>query len=148
MNIDETFARMKRERLERERADTVKARMRREAEQPQPAANGHDSDPRADVPPVEDTAEFTSNGAGAEQKEKEPKPRLQWADTSGWDNEPCPDRDWAVNERVPLRQVTLFSGEGAIGKSITELMLGVAHVTAKDWLGSLPEPGGAFYLGR
>lgn len=26
-------------------------------------------------------------------------------------------------------------------------MLGVAHVTAKDWLGSLPEPGGAFYLG-
>jgi RecA-family ATPase len=85
--------------------------------------------------------------AGAEQKEQEPKPRLQWANTSGWDNEPCPDRDWAVNERVSLRQVTLFSGEGAIGKSITELMLGVAHVTAKDWLGSLPKPGGAFYLG-
>ena len=85
--------------------------------------------------------------AGAEQKEQEPKPRLQWANTSGWDNEPCPDRDSAVNERVSLRQVTLFSGEGAIGKSITELMLGVAHVTAKDWLGSLPKPGGAFYLG-
>lgn len=91
--------------------------MRREAEQPheEPAANGHDSDPRADVPPAEDEAEFNSssnNGAGsagAEQKEQqEPKPRLQWANTSGWDSEPCPDRDWAVNERVPLRQVTLF----------------------------------------
>jgi RecA-family ATPase len=46
-----------------------------------------------------------------------------------------------------LRQVTLFSGEGAIGKSIVELMCSVAHVTGKDWLGSLPEPGGAFYIG-
>jgi AAA domain len=52
-----------------------------------------------------------------------------------------------VLERVPLRQVILFSGEGAIGKSIVELMLSVAHVTAKDWLGSLPEPGGALYFG-
>ena len=46
-----------------------------------------------------------------------------------------------------MRQVTLFSGEGAIGKSIVELMCSVAHVTGKDWLGSLPEPGGAFYIG-
>ena len=51
------------------------------------------------------------------------------------------------HDRIPLRQVTLFSGEGAIGKSILELMLSVAHVTGKDWLGSLPEPGGAFYIG-
>ena len=26
-------------------------------------------------------------------------------------------------------------------------MLSAAHVTGKDWLGSLPEPGGAFYIG-
>jgi RecA-family ATPase len=87
-----------------------------------------------------------SNGAQPQQEPEKPPP-LQWANTSGWDHEPCPDRDWAVLERIPLRQVTLFSGEGAIGKSITELMLSVAHVTTKDWLGSLPEPGGAFYLG-
>jgi RecA-family ATPase len=72
---------------------------------------------------------------------------LQWADTSQWDTEPCPRREWAVPDRIPLRQVTLFSGEGAIGKSILELMLCAAHVTGKDWLGSLPEPGGAFYIG-
>ena len=77
-------------------------------------------------------------------------PRLQpllWADTSTWDNTPCPPREWAVRDRIPLRQVTLFSGEGAIGKSIVEMMLCVAHVLGKDWLGSLPEPGGAFYFG-
>jgi RecA-family ATPase len=72
---------------------------------------------------------------------------LQWADTRTWDTEPCPPREWAVPDRMPLRQVTLFSGEGAIGKSIVELMLCVAHVTGKDWLKSLPEPGGAFYFG-
>ena len=72
---------------------------------------------------------------------------FQWADTSTWDTEPCPPREWAVTDRLPLRQVTLFSGEGAIGKSIVELMLCVAHVTGRDWLKSLPEPGGAFYFG-
>jgi AAA domain len=73
--------------------------------------------------------------------------RLPWADTSRWDTEPCPDRQWAVRDRIPLRQVTLLSGEGSIGKSIIELMLFVAHVTGKEWLRSMPEPGGAFYIG-
>ena len=45
------------------------------------------------------------------------------------------------------KQAGLFSGEGGTGKSIIELMKDVAHVTAKDWLGTLPEPGPAFYLG-
>ena len=76
----------------------------------------------------------------------EQKP-FEWANTEGWDSEVCPSREWAVADRIPLRQVTLFSGEGAIGKSILELMLSVAHVTGKDWLGSMPEPGGAFYFG-
>jgi len=72
---------------------------------------------------------------------------FQWANTDGWDSQECPPREWAVLDRVPLRQVTLLSGEGAIGKSIIELMLAVAHVMGKDWLGSLPKPGGAFYFG-
>ena len=83
-----------------------------------------------------------ANGGDAE-----PAVRLQWIDTGQWDNEPCPQRDWAIFERVPMRQVTLFSGEGAIGKSIVELMCSVAHVVGGDWLGSLPELGGAFYIG-
>jgi RecA-family ATPase len=48
---------------------------------------------------------------------------------------------------VPLNQAGLFSGEGGTGKSIIELMKNVAHVSGKDWLGSLPEQGGAFYIG-
>ena len=39
------------------------------------------------------------------------------------------------------------TGEGGTGKSILELTKNVAHVVGKDWLGSLPETGPAFYLG-
>jgi RecA-family ATPase len=72
---------------------------------------------------------------------------LQWLDMSAWDTEPVPDRQWAIRDRVPLNQAGLFSGEGGTGKSILELTKDVAHVAAKDWLGSMPEPGPAFYVG-
>jgi RecA-family ATPase len=72
---------------------------------------------------------------------------LRWLDMSKWDDEPIPERKWAIKDRVPLNQAGLFSGEGGTGKSIIELMKNVAHVSGKDWLGSMPEPGPAFYLG-
>lgn len=74
-------------------------------------------------------------------------PPLQWLDMSNWDREPVPERKWAIRDRVPLNQAGLFSGEGGTGKSILELTKNVAHVTGKDWLGTMPEPGPAFYLG-
>src|SRR5215831_16198056 len=72
---------------------------------------------------------------------------IRWVDMSKWDSEPVPERKWAIKDRVPLNQAGLFSGEGGTGKSILELMKNVAHVTGKDWLGSLPEPGPAIYIG-
>jgi RecA-family ATPase len=71
----------------------------------------------------------------------------KWIDMSNWDNEPVPERKWAIRDRVPANQAGLFSGEGGTGKSIVELTKDVAHVTGKDWLGSLPELGPAFYFG-
>jgi hypothetical protein len=72
---------------------------------------------------------------------------LNWVDMSNWDNDPIPEREWAIRDRVPANQVGLFSGEGGTGKSITELQKKIAHVTGKDWLGSMPEPGPAIYVG-
>jgi len=74
-------------------------------------------------------------------------PPFRWLDMSAWDGEPLPQRQWAIKDRVPLNQAGLFSGEGATGKSIIELTKNCAHVLGKDWLGSLPEPGPAFYFG-
>lgn len=76
-----------------------------------------------------------------------PSAPLQWLDMSSWDFEPVPERKWAIRDRVPLRQAGLFSGEGGTGKSLIEIAKNVAHVTGKDWLGSLPEQGPAFYIG-
>jgi RecA-family ATPase len=72
---------------------------------------------------------------------------LPFIDMSNWDSEPAPKREWALQDRIPLRQVSLFSGEGSIGKSVALLQLSSAHVLAKDWLGTMPEPGPALYLG-
>jgi RecA-family ATPase len=74
-------------------------------------------------------------------------PKVPWLDMSSFDSAPLPEREWAIKDRVPLKQAGLFSGEGGTGKSIIELQKNVAHVMGRDWLGSLPEPGPAFYIG-
>jgi RecA-family ATPase len=74
-------------------------------------------------------------------------PPLTFLKIAEWDNEPVPPREWAVPERIPARQPTLFSGEGAAGKSIIELQLAVAHVLGRDWLGLWPTRGPAIYVG-
>jgi RecA-family ATPase len=79
--------------------------------------------------------------------EHEAKTPLSWIDMSRWDSEPVPERKWAIKDRAPLNQAGLFSGEGGTGKSIIELTKDVAHVAGKDWFGSLPECGPAFYIG-
>ena len=71
---------------------------------------------------------------------------LPFSDMSNWDNEPVPNREWAVPDRIPLRQVSLFSGEGGAGKSYITLHLCVAHVLGREWLGSRPAPGSAIFF--
>jgi RecA-family ATPase len=94
-----------------------------------------------------------SNGADSKAKTSNKKTNggdlepLPFIDMSKWDDEPAPPRQWAVQDRIPLRQPTLFSGEGAIGKTLLALQLSVAHVLGRDWLGMLPVPGPAIYFG-
>ena len=49
-------------------------------------------------------------------------------------------------DRIARRNVTLLSGEGGVGKSILILQLAAAHVLARDWFGTMPEPGPVIYL--
>ena len=96
---------------------------------------------------VEQSKPWAPHSEAESEFEAETGQPVRWLDMSNWDNEPRPEREWAIRDRVPLNQAGLFSGEGGTGKSIIEMMKDVAHVTGKDWLGSLPEPGPAFYLG-
>ncbi len=54
---------------------------------------------------------------------------ISWLDMSSWDAEPIPEREWAIRDRVPLKQAGLFSGEGGTGKSIIELMKDIASAS-------------------
>jgi RecA-family ATPase len=72
--------------------------------------------------------------------------QLRFCDIGEWSTREPPPREWAVPDRFPLRNVALISGEGAVGKSILIMQLGVAHVLGRDWLQALPEPGPFMYL--
>lgn len=76
-----------------------------------------------------------------------PRQSLPFIDMSAWEGVPIPQRQWAVHDRIPLRQPTLLSGEGAAGKTLLLLQQSVAHVLGRDWLGTMPEPGPAIYVG-
>jgi RecA-family ATPase/5S rRNA maturation endonuclease (ribonuclease M5) len=75
-----------------------------------------------------------------------PETKLPFIDISNWDNEPVPQQEWAVDYRIPLDQVALFSGEGAAGKSLIQLHLSVAHVLGREWLGMAPAHRPAMFI--
>jgi RecA-family ATPase len=76
----------------------------------------------------------------------QPSSPLPFINVPAWHGQAVPDREWCVLNRIPMRNVTLFSGEGAIGKSIVSLQLAVAHVLGRDWLGTMPEMGPALVI--
>jgi RecA-family ATPase len=83
-----------------------------------------------------------SNGNGqANRKREEDSAPLEFVDIGAWAEREPPDREWAVHDRFPLRNVSLLSGEGAGGKSILIMQLGAAHVLARDWAFTMPKPG-------
>jgi RecA-family ATPase len=98
----------------------------------------------SELPPKERSASEASTAAPTgvlSAPESRPEVPLQFIDVARWHGQPVPDREWCVLNRIPMRNVTLFSGEGAIGKSIVSLQLSVAHVLGKDWLSTMPELG-------
>ena len=82
----------------------------------------------------------------ADQGKSISEPQLAFIDIAAWHGTPAPEREWAVRNRVPLKNVTLLSGEGGVGKSILALHLAVATTLGRDWLGAMPTPGPALVL--
>jgi RecA-family ATPase len=90
----------------------------------------------------------TPDGAGKPAlKPSELYGPLPFINMAAWDDAPPPPRQWAVPEVIPLRQPTLLTGEGAIGKSIVELMLAAAHPIGHECLGLHPVEGPSLYVG-
>jgi RecA-family ATPase len=80
-------------------------------------------------------------------KNDEPSPPLlSFLKLAAWHNAPVPERAWVVRDRIPLANVALLSGEGAVGKTILSLHLAIATVLGRDWASAMPEPGPALVV--
>ena len=52
-----------------------------------------------------------------------------------WAGLPVPERRWLVPGLIPLGAVTLLSGDGGLGKSLSAMQLTTACATGRKWLG-------------
>ncbi|QUJ77320.1 AAA family ATPase [Sulfitobacter albidus] len=64
----------------------------------------------------------------------------------------APDRKWIVEDMIPDRQVTLFTGDGGTGKSLIAMQLATAVALREKkplqtWLGRPVISGSALYFG-
>ena len=103
-------------------------------------------------PVADQVAEWLGYHASGEHQEEsaEPTPEelppLPFINMANWDNEPVPEQEWAVPDRIPLGQTSLFTGEGGYGKSTVQLHLCAAHALGRDWLKTLPDPGPSIFF--
>lgn len=69
-------------------------------------------------------------------------PKLAFIIVPQWQGQPVPQRQWAVADVMPARNVTLLSGEGGVGKTLLAQQLAAATVLGMGWVtDSAPEPG-------
>ena len=59
---------------------------------------------------------------------------LEVLDPLHWHDQPVPERRWLVKGLIPLRNVTILSGDGGLGKSLLAMQLLTACATGNEWL--------------
>jgi len=66
---------------------------------------------------------------------------------SEWQGRAIPTRSWFVEKLIPMRTVTLLSGDGGLGKSLLALQLSVAAVLGANTMDITPSKGRVVYVG-
>ncbi|WP_197057521.1 AAA family ATPase [Aureimonas altamirensis] len=64
-----------------------------------------------------------------------------------WHGKPIPSREWFIPNMVPMRQVTILSGDGGVGKSLLALQIAAAGAMSINTLGMEPQAGNTLYIG-
>ena len=67
-------------------------------------------------------------------------------DARDFADRPFRPRQWLVDGLMPERTVTLFSGDGGIGKSTAAEQLGFAVATGRRWLGTNTRAGSCLFI--
>lgn len=81
----------------------------------------------------------------AEKQPTQPTPSI-WITGHALTSTPATAQEWSVRDLIPAKQVCLFSGHGAVGKSSTALHLAAAHVLGRAWLRFDAKFGPAFFI--
>jgi hypothetical protein len=84
-------------------------------------------------PPVNGPDDYTDR-ASAEPKAT---PRLKLISAKDWEGQQAPERKWLVPGRLLRGKAAILSGEGAVGKTLVALQLGIGVVLGRDWLGAI-----------
>ena len=84
-------------------------------------------DAAANLAAPEVTARDIRADTSVESKPTTEPPPLPFINIAAWDGTAAPEREWVVQDRVPLKNVTLLSGEGGVGKSVISLHLARRH---------------------
>ncbi len=66
---------------------------------------------------------------------------------SVWEGVPVPRREWFIEKYVPLRTVTLLTGDGGLGKSLLTLQVSIASALGCESVGLNPRQGRTLYVG-
>jgi hypothetical protein len=65
----------------------------------------------------------------------EEAPRPPIIDPRSWAGKPIPQRQWVVDQWVPMNYVTALYGDGGLGKTLLAQQLLTSVATGRDWLG-------------
>jgi RecA-family ATPase len=95
--------------------------------------------------PLDEPPQANSKANGRAPKDHAP---LAFLRASQWNGVAVPPKRWLIENRIPMRQVALLSGTGAIGKTTIALQLAVAVAAGlNDWLGGIiNEPGPVIFF--
>ncbi len=94
----------------------------------------------------DDDKAFSHTLKGGRKPLEEPIP-LEAINPADWHGMAIPARRWWLKDLVPMRQVTILTGDGGVGKSLLAEQLGVAGALQCETLGMRPEPGRVLYIG-
>lgn len=91
-------------------------------------------------------AELTDAEVAALTPASAPLPIPDFFKASNFYGKPVPVRQWLVEEKIPMADVTLLYGDGGTGKSLLALQLAFSVAIGNDWLGLPTRNDRAMYL--
>ena len=110
-------------------------------------------DPEQQLPAEPDIAEpdgLAGDELGSlDEADFGPEPQrsaLQLISPSQWAGKPIPPREWRLQDLIPMGQATLFTGAGAVGKSLANQQMTTAIAMGMPFLGVKTLPSPALYI--